>query len=136
MGPDPTRGYFWPAVNKRPTRVLSDRIQRYFFWPEGKKMEKFDVFRGNFPNSNPNHKWLTRTNPSHKKLTRPGSKILDLDPSLVGALILSFNFQLFVIFSKWIFISLFIIFKHHLIYSRWTNFRSQKDSFSTFFTQG
>jgi len=37
-------------------------------------MEKFDVFRGNFPNSDPNHKWLTR----------PGSKNFDLDPSLQG----------------------------------------------------
>jgi len=78
IGPDPTRAFFWPAVNKRPTRVLSDLTRSKFFWPEGKKMEKFDIFRGNFPNSNPNHKWLTRPNPSHKKLTRPdpGQKIL------------------------------------------------------------
>jgi len=34
--------------------------------------EKIDVFRGNFPNSNPNHKWLTR----------PRSKNFDPDPSL------------------------------------------------------
>jgi len=79
MGPDPTRAYFWPAVNKRPTqeadppltRVLSDPTQRDFFWSEGKKIENFDIFRGNFPNSNPN-----------LKLTRPGSKIFDPDPSL------------------------------------------------------
>jgi len=42
-------------------------------------------FWGNFPNSNPNHKWLTRPDPSHKKLTRPGSKIFDPDPSLETA---------------------------------------------------
>jgi len=44
-----------------------------FFDPKGKKIEKFDVFRGNFPNSNPNQKWLTP----------PRSKIFDPDPSLV-----------------------------------------------------
>jgi len=33
--PDPTRAYFWPAVNKRPTRVLFDPTQSNFFWPEG-----------------------------------------------------------------------------------------------------
>jgi len=31
--------------------------QRYFFDP--KKIEKFDVLSGNFPNLDPNHKWLT-----------------------------------------------------------------------------
>jgi len=36
------------------------------------KIEKFDIFRGNFPNPNPNHKWLTR----------PGSKKFYPDPSL------------------------------------------------------
>jgi len=38
-GPDPTRAYFWPAINKRPkpslTRVLFDSIQG-FFYPKGK----------------------------------------------------------------------------------------------------
>jgi len=34
-----------------------------------KKIEKFDIFWGNFPN--PNHKWLNRPDPSHKKMTRP-----------------------------------------------------------------
>jgi len=90
--PEPTRAYFWPAVNKRPTRLwpLSN-----FFWPEGKKIENFDIFRGNFPNSNPNHKWLTRPNPSHKKLTRPGSKIFDPDPSLV------FGKQVFILYFEY-----------------------------------
>jgi len=40
------------------TPVLFNPTQRDFFWPEGKKIGKFDVFRGNFPN--PNHEWLTR----------------------------------------------------------------------------
>jgi len=60
-----------------PTRVKN-------FWPEGKKIEKFDVFRGNFPNSNPNHKWLTR----------PGSKIFDPDPSLKFTLLNYLSFKI------------------------------------------
>jgi len=40
MGPDPTRAYFWPAVNKRPTQVLFDPTWRDFFWPEGEKLKK------------------------------------------------------------------------------------------------
>jgi len=64
------------------TWILSDPIRRDFFWPKGKKTEKFDVFRGNFPNSNPNHKWLTRLKPQKTDLTQPWSKIFDPDPSL------------------------------------------------------
>jgi len=66
--PDPTRAYFWPAVNKRPTRLWPEYFptQRDFFWPEGQKIEKIDIFWGNFPNSNPNHKWLTRPDPGQK----------------------------------------------------------------------
>jgi len=30
---------------------------------KGKKNEKSDFIRGNFPNSDPNHKWLTRPEP-------------------------------------------------------------------------
>jgi len=62
MGPNPTRAYFWPAVNKRSTCLWLSA-----FWPDPKrffltwreKIEIFYIFRGNFPNSNPNHKWLT-----------------------------------------------------------------------------
>jgi len=44
MGPDPTRAYFWPAVNKRParpplTQVLFDPTRRIFFWPNGEKLK-------------------------------------------------------------------------------------------------
>jgi len=70
MGPDPTRAYFWPAVNKRPTRVLSDPTRSDFFLNEGKKIEKFYVFRWNFQNSNPNHKCLTRPEPQKIGPTR------------------------------------------------------------------
>jgi len=88
MDPDPTRACFWNKINKSLTRLWSG----YFFvptrwdfvWPEGKKMEKYGIFRGNF--SNLNQRWLTRPNPSNKKLTRPGSKFFDLVPSLVAML--------------------------------------------------
>jgi len=60
-------GTFWPDPKR-------------FFLLEGKKMEKIDIFKGNFPN--PNHRWLTQPDLSHKKLTQPGAKNFDPDPSL------------------------------------------------------
>jgi len=36
-----TRAYFWPAVNKRLTRVLFDLTRWYFFWPKGQKNWNF-----------------------------------------------------------------------------------------------
>jgi len=71
--PDLTQAYFWPAVNKRPARLWPGS---FLTWPEEKKIEKFDIFLGNFPNSKPNHKWLTRPEPQKIDPTRPGSKIL------------------------------------------------------------
>jgi len=38
------------------------------FRPEWKKIENFDIFRGNFPNQK--HKWLTRPDPGQKNLTQ------------------------------------------------------------------
>jgi len=32
-----------------------------FFLSEGEKIEKFGILRENFPNSDPNQKWLTLT---------------------------------------------------------------------------
>jgi len=78
MGLDLTWAYFSPTVNKRPTSLWPD--QKRFFWPEGIKIEIFEVLMGNFPNTN--HKWLTQPHPSDKKLTWPRSKIFDQDPSL------------------------------------------------------
>jgi len=76
MGPGPTRAYFWPAVNKRLTPfdpvTFRPDPKRFFFNPKGKNWTIWRFLGGNFPNSNPNHKWLTR----------PGSKIFDPDPSL------------------------------------------------------
>jgi len=64
-----TWAYFKPALNKKPTRLWAryflNRPEEIFFWPEEKK---FDIFRGNLPNQNQNHRWL-RPDPSHKKLT-------------------------------------------------------------------
>jgi len=64
MGPDPTRAYFWPAVNKRLTLFwlgyFLTQPDEIFLDPKGKTREKFGIFRGNFPNPNPNHRWLTR----------------------------------------------------------------------------
>jgi len=57
------------------------RVSHLWFWFEfgkfplldwRKKIEKIVIFRGNFPNPNPNH----------RRLTRPGSKFFDPDPSL------------------------------------------------------
>jgi len=72
MGPDLTQAYFWPAENKRPTRLRLGYFptRRDFFWLEGKKIEKFDIFKGNFPNSNPNHIWLTQPKPQKIDPTR------------------------------------------------------------------
>jgi len=67
MGPDLTRDYFWPTVNKRRTRLwpgyfLTRPKEIFLTWSE--KIEKFDVFRQNFTNSNPNHKWMTPHDPT------------------------------------------------------------------------
>jgi len=73
--PDPTQAYFWPAVNKKPTCLWHG----YFLTrPEEKKIGKFDILGGNFPNSNPNHKWLTRPNltPATKNWPYLGQKNL------------------------------------------------------------
>jgi len=72
MGPDPTWAYFWLAENKRPNRLWPG----YFLTrSKGKKIEKFDVFRGNFPNSNPNP---TRPEPQKIDQIWPGSKKFDV----------------------------------------------------------
>jgi len=43
MGLDPTRAYFWPAVNKRPTRLwpgyFLNRPEEIFFDPKGKTLK-------------------------------------------------------------------------------------------------
>jgi len=45
------------------------------------KIEKFDVFRGNFPNTN--YKWLTRPNPDQQFFDPdPSLKLVEIDPDL------------------------------------------------------
>jgi len=81
MGPDPTQAYFWPTVNKRPTRLWPGYFltqPEWIFLTGGKKIEKFGIFRRNFPNSNPNPKWLSQPNPTWatKNWPDPGQKFL------------------------------------------------------------
>jgi len=66
MGSDPTWAYFWPTVKKRPARLWSidpgtflPHPKRYFL-THREKIEKINIFRGNFPNPNSNHRWPTR----------------------------------------------------------------------------
>jgi len=72
-GLDPTRAYFWPAVNKGLTRVVLDLASRDFFDQPRQKFKKWAFLRKKFQT----HKWLTR----------PGSNYFGPDPSLVFYLI-------------------------------------------------
>jgi len=83
MGPDLTQAYFWPAENKRPTRLRLGYFptRRDFFDSKGKKLKNLTFLREIFQiQTQTIYGW---PNPSHKKLTQPGSKIFDLDPSLL-----------------------------------------------------
>jgi len=67
--PDQTQAYFWPAVNKRLTRLWPEYFLTEpgaFFWLKGKKIGKFGIFRGNFPSPNLSQRWLTR--PEQQKI--------------------------------------------------------------------
>jgi len=59
-----------PSTLLSPTRLwpgyFLTRPQEIFFGAEWKKIEIFGIFRGNFPNPNPNHKWLAR--PEQQKI--------------------------------------------------------------------
>jgi len=80
MGPDPTRAYFWLAVNKGPTRLrpgyFLTQPEAIFFDPKQKKL-KNTAFLGEIFKIQPQtiNGW---PDPCHKKLTRPdqGQKIL------------------------------------------------------------
>jgi len=72
MGPDQTRTYFWPAVNKRPTRLWSGYfliLPNDIFLTRRAKNEKFGFLGQNFQIHtqtingwpNPGLKFLTRT---------------------------------------------------------------------------
>jgi len=67
MGPDPTWAYFWPTVNKRPTRLWTGC---FLTWPEGEKIEKFHVFKGKF--------YKPKLKPWIADLTRPETQKIDL----------------------------------------------------------
>jgi len=87
MGPDPTRAYFWPAVNKRPTclqpRYFLTQPEEIFFDPKVKKFKNL-TFLGEI------FQIQTQTingwpNPGQKNLTRP-------DPSLDRSKCFNTNF--------------------------------------------
>jgi len=71
MGPNPTRAYFWPAVNKRPTGFDPGtfRPEAIFFDPKGKKLKNLtflgDIFKIQTKTKNvwpdPGQKFLTQT---------------------------------------------------------------------------
>jgi len=69
MGCDPTQAYFWPVGNERPTHLWSGN---FLTQPKEKKIEKFEIFRGVFPNPDG---WPDSSN---KKLNRP-----DLDQKIL-----------------------------------------------------
>jgi len=71
--PDPTQAYFWPAVNKRPTRLwlgyFSTQPKEIFFDPKGEKLKNLmllgEIFQSQTQTINgwpdPGQKILTRT---------------------------------------------------------------------------
>jgi len=77
MGPDPiqpkhTFDAQWIEADPSLTQVLFDPTRRV-------KIEKFGIFRGNFPNLDSNQKWLTWPDPSNKNwpLPDPGQTFLN-----------------------------------------------------------
>jgi len=85
------------------------------FWPKEEKLEKFDVFRGNFPN--PNHRWLPWSDPSLKKLTRP--KVKNFWPGPITVIFIS-SFLIFLFNSDLgnvTYQSTLFLISHHVYYS-------------------
>jgi len=86
MGPDPTRAYFWPTVNKRPTRLWLEYFLTWpediFFDPKGKNLKKLaflrEIFQTQTKDGRSDPTRATKIDP-----TWPGSKNFDLDPSLI-----------------------------------------------------
>jgi len=76
--PDPTRAYFWPTVNKRPTRLqpgyFPTQPEEIFIDPKGKKLKNLTFLGQIFQiQTQTINGWPdpTRPDPSRKKLTRP-----------------------------------------------------------------
>jgi len=92
--PDPTQAYFWPAVNKRPTRLWPGYFltqpkeifltRRFFFWHKGKTIENLTFLGETFQTQtqtingwpDPGQKFLTRNH--HKKIIISYTKIWTL----------------------------------------------------------
>jgi len=76
MGPDPTRAYFWLAVNSRTTCLWPGYFltrPKDISMSQREKIEKFGIFRWNFPNPDSNHRWLTWPTLTQVKIFWPGS---------------------------------------------------------------
>jgi len=75
MDPDPSRVYFWPAVNKGWLVFNPDifwPILKRFFWPKWEKNWKFWDLGGNFPNPEETDQLdQTQFDLSNKKMTQP-----------------------------------------------------------------
>jgi len=99
IGPHPTRAHFWPAVNKRPTRLWT----RYFlthcdkvFLDPKEKNWKFEIYGWNFPDPDPEVAVLIRLR--QKKITWPGSKNFCPYPSQLPRLWAGHNILLYIMF--------------------------------------
>jgi len=55
--------------------LLLTRPDEIFLTPEDEKIKNLVIFRGNFPNLNPNQRWLTRPGPSNKIAPDPSLAI-------------------------------------------------------------
>jgi len=66
----------WPFPDDPSIDPQEKRCQPAFapgtFWPEGKKIEKCDIFRENLLSPSPNHRWLTWPNLTRVKNFWPG----------------------------------------------------------------
>jgi len=93
MGPDPTRAYFWPAVNKRPTRLwpghFLTRREEIIFDPKRKKL-KIWHFIVTFSKFKPKPCMADPTWTEPQKTDPNGSKNFDPDPSLIKRHIFQF----------------------------------------------
>jgi len=76
MAPDPTRAYFWPALNKRPTSLWPEN---FLTSSEGKNMKNL-VFLGENFQTQTKDGWHEQQKIDS---TQPRSKIYDPDPSLL-----------------------------------------------------
>jgi len=86
MGPETTRAYFWPGVNKRPTLLWPGYFltrPHEIFLTRKVKNWKFGILKGKFSDAKPK--------PKMADLIRPGSKKFDPDSSLSSMSLMTTN---------------------------------------------